>query len=148
MQTRDFGTFIHHQGLRSQRRWMMRRFWTVFLILGLLMLYGCDSARHENHSDSPAQSAAKEPPGSASVQMDNDSAATQAPPAGGGGGRLDSQAQDVSLDSGTTAPRSALATGRKSIRNAELTLETESPTDNQRRITAIAESLGGFVVTS
>ncbi|MFY9607417.1 MAG: DUF4349 domain-containing protein [Blastocatellia bacterium] len=40
------------------------------------------------------------------------------------------------------------AIDRKIIRNGELTLETESPTDGLRKITAAAEAHGGFVVTS
>jgi hypothetical protein len=42
----------------------------------------------------------------------------------------------------------AEAVDRKIIRNGELTLETESPTEGLRKITAAAESHGGFVVTS
>jgi hypothetical protein len=41
-----------------------------------------------------------------------------------------------------------LAADRKIIRNGELTIETDSPTDCLRRITSIAEAQGGFVVTS
>ncbi|MGA9772007.1 MAG: DUF4349 domain-containing protein [Blastocatellia bacterium] len=37
---------------------------------------------------------------------------------------------------------------RKIIRNGELSIEIDSPTDGLSRITAIAESLGGFIVTS
>ena len=37
---------------------------------------------------------------------------------------------------------------RKIIRNGELNIEIDSPTDGQRKITSIAESHGGFVVTS
>lgn len=37
---------------------------------------------------------------------------------------------------------------RKVIRNADLTLEAESPEESQQKITAIAESRGGFVVES
>jgi hypothetical protein len=40
------------------------------------------------------------------------------------------------------------ASDRKIIRNAELNLEAEDPENAQRRITAIAESKGGFVVES
>jgi len=39
-------------------------------------------------------------------------------------------------------------TDRKIIRNGDLIVETDSPADGQRAITAIAESHGGFVVTS
>ncbi|HXG68938.1 MAG TPA: DUF4349 domain-containing protein [Blastocatellia bacterium] len=41
-----------------------------------------------------------------------------------------------------------VVTDRKIIRNAELAIELDSPTEGQSKITAIAESLGGFVVTS
>jgi hypothetical protein len=39
-------------------------------------------------------------------------------------------------------------TERKVIRNANLTLEVDSPTDTQARLTSVAESHGGFVVSS
>src|SRR5206468_4739514 len=42
----------------------------------------------------------------------------------------------------------AAAIDRKIIRNAELAIELDSPTEGQRKITAIAEAHGGFVVTS
>ncbi|MFN0119083.1 MAG: DUF4349 domain-containing protein [Blastocatellia bacterium] len=47
-----------------------------------------------------------------------------------------------------SAPIPAVPMDRKVIRNGELTLELDDPADAQRRITAIAELLGGFVVTS
>jgi hypothetical protein len=40
------------------------------------------------------------------------------------------------------------AVDRKIIRNADLTIEVESTTEAQHRVTSIAESHGGFVVTS
>ncbi|MBA3354051.1 MAG: DUF4349 domain-containing protein, partial [Blastocatellia bacterium] len=40
------------------------------------------------------------------------------------------------------------ASDRKIIRNAELSLEAEDPEDAQRKITAVAELRGGFVVES
>lgn len=39
-------------------------------------------------------------------------------------------------------------TDRKIIRNGEFTIESKNPTEDQRKIQAIAESFGGFVVTS
>lgn len=56
--------------------------------------------------------------------------------------------QEVSL---SQADRSQLineAVDRKIIRNADLSLEVDSPAEAQHRITSIAESQGGFVVTS
>jgi hypothetical protein len=54
------------------------------------------------------------------------------------------QRRDVSL----TATSSAQAFDRKIIRNAELEIELDSPEGAQRQLTAIAETQGGFVVTS
>jgi hypothetical protein len=54
----------------------------------------------------------------------------------------------VSLASISTVYAATEAIGRKIIRNGELTLETDSPTEGLRKITAAAESHGGFVVTS
>jgi hypothetical protein len=65
---------------------------------------------------------------------------------GGGGGRNTDDA--VSLASISTVYAATEAVDRKIIRNGELTLETESPTEGLRKITAAAESHGGFVVTS
>jgi hypothetical protein len=54
----------------------------------------------------------------------------------------------VSLSAIATAYAATEPIDRKIIRNGELTLETESPTEGLRKITAAAESHGGFVVTS
>ncbi len=43
---------------------------------------------------------------------------------------------------------SPLPDERKIIRNAELTLEVAAPTESQQDIASVADSLGGFVVTS
>src|SRR6185503_8859885 len=57
-------------------------------------------------------------------------------------------AQPVSLVAADSAETVALAADRKIIKNAELTLEVTSPNDAQRSVASIAESQGGFVVTS
>lgn len=56
--------------------------------------------------------------------------------------------QNVSLADASMAQATADAMRRKIIRNAEFTLESDAPADGQRRIAAIAEAHGGFVVTS
>lgn len=53
--------------------------------------------------------------------------------------------QQVSLKQAVDSQSMAEA---MNIRNAELTLEVTAPQDVQRKISSIAESLGGFVVTS
>ncbi len=54
----------------------------------------------------------------------------------------------VSLGAVDSAETVAAAADRKIIKNAELTLEVTSPNDAQRSVASIAESQGGFVVTS
>ncbi|HMG33812.1 MAG TPA: DUF4349 domain-containing protein [Blastocatellia bacterium] len=71
---------------------------------------------------------------------------------GGGGGGNDQQivqdADRATISTISTVRASTQAADRKIIRNADLTIETNSPTDGLRRVTSIAESNGGFVVTS
>jgi len=70
---------------------------------------------------------------------------------GGGGGRSTSHSvlkQNISLAQTSASAINTAPSDRKVIRNAELNLEAESPEEAQRRITAIAELKGGFVVES
>lgn len=55
---------------------------------------------------------------------------------------------EVSLKQAGDTQSMAEAMDRKIIRNADLTIEVAAPAETQRKITSIAESLGGFVVTS
>jgi len=57
-------------------------------------------------------------------------------------------AQPVSLEQADLATTVAYAAERKIIRNANLTVEVNSPPETQRKIASIAESHQGFVVTS
>src|SRR6185369_8830335 len=56
--------------------------------------------------------------------------------------------QPVSLEQADSATNAAHAAERKIIRNANMTVEVNSPVDTQRKIASIAESHQGFVVTS
>ncbi|HEX6731876.1 MAG TPA: DUF4349 domain-containing protein [Pyrinomonadaceae bacterium] len=58
------------------------------------------------------------------------------------------QFQDVGLSNADAAQTAAAAADRKIIKNAELTIEVASPAEAQRRVASIAETYGGFVVTS
>ncbi|MGH9966727.1 MAG: DUF4349 domain-containing protein [Pyrinomonadaceae bacterium] len=60
----------------------------------------------------------------------------------------DLKLQQVSLNQADQSQSMAEAMNRKILRNADLTLEVAAPAEAQRKITSIAESLGGFVVTS
>jgi hypothetical protein len=69
---------------------------------------------------------------------------------GGGGGRAEPQerATEVSLSKAELSQNVAVPDIRKIIRNAEFNLESDSPEETQKKITGIAESMGGFVVES
>jgi len=54
----------------------------------------------------------------------------------------------VSLSDGERADSTGAALDRKIIRNADLTMEVASTAEAQHRVVSIAESHGGFVVTS
>ncbi|HEX6717777.1 MAG TPA: DUF4349 domain-containing protein [Pyrinomonadaceae bacterium] len=56
--------------------------------------------------------------------------------------------EKVSLTDVDKAQTTAEAADRKIIRNADITIEVNSTTDAQHRVTSIAESHGGFVITS
>lgn len=72
---------------------------------------------------------------------------------GGGGGRNEVPrevitAEAISLTQASSSQTNPVASDRKIVRNAELSLESEQPEEAQKRIAAIAESKGGFVVES
>jgi len=67
---------------------------------------------------------------------------------GGGTAPNAPAAQKISLDQATDAQNAPVPLNRKIIRNADLTLEAESPEGSLQKITAVAESKGGFVVES
>lgn len=124
----------------------MRKLMMLSLTISFLILSGCGA--RQNRDSAPAstervaQPQAAQPKASQSADLDEKSA-LDAGFVTTIGGRIDQFATYAQ-----TAQVSANAMDRKIIRNGELALETDSPTDGLRRITAIAESLGGFVVTS
>ena len=62
--------------------------------------------------------------------------------------RSEASSQNISLTQADSANAASQAVARKIIRNGNLTLEVSSPTEIQSRIFSIAETRGGFVVTS
>jgi hypothetical protein len=58
------------------------------------------------------------------------------------------KSQQVSLKQADQSQAMAEVFDRKIIRDADLTVEVAAPMEAQRKITSMAESLGGFVVTS
>ncbi|MBV9925695.1 MAG: DUF4349 domain-containing protein [Acidobacteria bacterium] len=119
----------------------MKLLTTTLLMLALAAAAGCGGG-----SERSAQLASA-PSGSAAQSQTADSAA--------GGGTNDGIMKTVSLerteDPATPQPQqgqNAAPVERKVIRNATLTLEVEQPSKAMQRVASIAESRGGFVVTS
>lgn len=111
----------------------MRTHTALALFTMVLVLAGCqsrsgetDQAREKESPSTPAQSSGPLRP------QDSDK------------GLL----RTVSLEQGSAAQSVGQALDRKIIRNADLLVETDDPAGGQRRITEIADSYGGFVVTS
>lgn len=66
----------------------------------------------------------------------------------GGGGREEPTVRKISLEEADKSQTAPAVIERKIIRNAELNLEANSPEETQQKISAIAESKGGFVIES
>lgn len=103
----------------------------LLLLLPLLLFAGCGSAGHE--TGAPAAKLA--PQGEPNFSTANRSESGTAP-------------AQISLKQADQSQSMAEAMDRKIIRDADLTLEVGAPAEVQRKITSIAETLGGFVVTS
>ncbi|MDT5271571.1 MAG: hypothetical protein QOH49_3757 [Acidobacteriota bacterium] len=118
----------------------MRLLITLVLTLALAALTGCARAGSERVAEPVASSPnSSAPPSGAAAQ--------------GGGGSAAADMKTVSLE--RTEDPAAPPQGpnpapveRKIIRNATLTLEVEQPGKAMQRIASVAESRGGYVVTS
>ncbi len=137
----------------------MRLQTSFLLVLPLLFCVACDSTMQKSREAPPAQAVESQPqairPQAGGVRESKIVLPTPeiAESAGGGGGgrhsgSISDDASAVSLASISTVYAATEPIDRKIIRNGELTLETESPTEGLRKITVAAESHGGFVVTS
>lgn len=109
----------------------------LFLIVPLFILAGCDSADRLN-SESAGKATTTQTKGVAYDSYARKSSEKSEAPA----------TQQVSLNQASQSQSIAEAMDRKILRDGELTLEVGAPGEVQRKITSIAESLGGFVVTS
>jgi hypothetical protein len=98
----------------------------AFLILTLFTLGGCNAMRREQETSRVNDTASKQ-------------VAVSEPVEG---------FQKVSLNQADQSQSMAEAMNRKILRNADFQLEVTDPTIAQHKITSMAESLGGFVVTS
>jgi uncharacterized membrane protein YdfJ with MMPL/SSD domain len=112
----------------------------LFLILSLFMLAGCSStlrSRAESYDSRELASSNKDSEGFVAQEDQRALNKPEAP-----------AMRQVSLNQAGQSQSIAEAMDRKILRDAELTLEVGVPADVQRKISSIAESLGGFVVTS
>jgi hypothetical protein len=117
----------------------MRLLTTILLTLALAAAAGCAAGSRREAA-----------PLTSSPNTSTTSQQVAAPAAGGGG---DADMKTVSLErtEDPAAPQqspNAAPVERKIIRNAALTLEVEQPARAMQRIASVAESRGGFVVTS
>lgn len=117
----------------------MRLSLVLTLALATFALAGCGAAQVERSAELP-------PAGNAATQ----SQAADGSRAVGGGGDAKAQTavQDVSLQQADASQAQPVPAERKIIRDATLTLEVEEPVKAAERITSIADSRGGYVVSS
>jgi hypothetical protein len=125
----------------------------ALLLITLLITLGCgrtamEEAESTDSKRSPAQ--VGQNPGGGKMETRQGLSAERAPlaPADSHSGSSQLSFQQVALADAATAQAVSQAADRKIIRNAELSIETDSPKDAQARIATIAESNSGFVVTS
>ncbi len=108
----------------------------IGLVLVLLMAFaGCSSAPEAGSPNLSASRAVSQPAAEIAVKRESVAGKT-------------AEFKQVSLTEADTAASAAEAADRKIIRNANLTMEVKSTSDMQHKVTSIAESHGGFVVTS
>jgi len=105
---------------------------TILLLSAVLMFAGC-SFRESRSADSAKRSVATSAEQTKMVKEQAQNRAVM---------------RQVSLDDAVKSDSTTAAMERKIIRDADLTMEVPSTTETQRRVTSIAESHGGFVVTS
>jgi hypothetical protein len=123
----------------------MRTTATLIFTLALAALVGCAAGDYSSNSSSPAQKSVASSQ-AAAPQTATAASTTQAHAGGGGGGQA--VVQNVSLQQADQSQAAPVPVDRKIIRNANLSLETDDPKKAMQRVASVAESRGGFVVTS
>ena len=107
----------------------------IFLLSGII-LTACSSATSEKSLMS------------SNTNMAVSSATPKGGGGGGGGGREEMTVEKISLESSEQTQNAPVVVERKIIRNADLTLEANSPEETQQKIASIVNGKGGFVVES
>lgn len=115
------------------------------LALAAFTLAGCGGKA----SSSVERSAEVAPAGNAAPQEQQSSEGLKSVVGGGGGDAAQRTVQDVSLQQADASQAQPVpAAERKIIRDATLTLEVEEPAKAAERVTSVAASRGGYVVSS
>lgn len=107
----------------------------IGLVLVLLMALGGCSSAPDAATNAPTAKSVEQPVADIAGKTERVAGQT-------------AELREVSLTEADTAASAAEAADRKIIRNASLTMEVKSTSDMQHKVTSIAESHGGFVVTS
>jgi hypothetical protein len=133
--------------LTAQEVQIMKVFTTLFVSIVLVSISGCEGKRAADKqvaTDSARVSSQARPEAGRELKPKGDLSKGLITTEGG----RPEQLLQVSMEGAAAAQAASLAAERKIIRNADLTIETDSPADGLRKISSIAEGLGGFVVTS
>jgi hypothetical protein len=131
----------HVRDYSEKRSQLMRPLVFLVLMAALLGLAGCASSRSTNsETAAPAQKSSTTAP----VAAPREDAGSM----GKASTVQDGEMKQASLTTAQNSQASVTVTERKLIRNADIRLESGDPADTQRRVSAIAEAHGGFVVSS
>lgn len=118
----------------------------IIIAVSLLVFSACGStARHADQATEKGPSSGASKSESVRTSLDTENAK---PLAQAKSDPHEPLRQSISLKQADQSQTVTQAVERKIIKDAELTLEVPSPTEAQRKVTAIADTLGGFVVTS
>ena len=119
----------------------MRLILVALLTVTFLVLLGCESKQSKRTAAGVAESEQirTKPQGDLAESRQASQATLSDPKAAN---------TNVSFNQANAANEASQAIDRKIIRNGNLTVEVASPIEGQRKISSIAESHGGFVVTS
>lgn len=120
----------------------MRLLAILLLTAALAALAGCSMSKSTQSERAPAQRSTTTTAPAAAPQNDTASSAGKASTV------QDGQMKQASLQTAQNSQTSVTVTERKLIRNADIILESDNPSESQRKVSSIAEAHGGFVVTS
>jgi len=129
----------------------MRNLTAVGLIIFALFLGGCSKAvnnQESRNSSAPTKSFDYDSGGSSAPKPEEQTAGNEDAKTGNNPAPSSQPQQQIPQDKTENAQANNSAVERKIIRNAEMIFEVSAPDELQRKISSIAESKGGYVVSS